>query len=202
MRTRAKARTNRLAGRLPGGQAGRLLELPILGAVLVVLGAWLGGKYHPAGFILSLIPILIWAGLSAARLALRVGRAWRLRGAIRAQLRGLLAQGFDAQLLLKGDLGWGDAWAAFDFARGEIAVLRESGMTRHALGQLKEVFVGDGARRLGDTNPHYYTLELGFAPPGEARAISIAARRRGTAQAWAERVTQRLDSGASATRIR
>jgi len=42
--------------------------LPVAGAVLVVIGFWIGGKHHPAGFILAAIPILAWAGLHA--------RAW------------------------------------------------------------------------------------------------------------------------------
>ena len=37
--------------------------LPIAGAVLVVTGFWIGGKHHPAGFILAVIPILLWVGL-------------------------------------------------------------------------------------------------------------------------------------------
>lgn len=42
--------------------------LPIVGAVLVVLGAWLA-KYHPAGWALALLPVGVWAALHA--------RAWR-----------------------------------------------------------------------------------------------------------------------------
>jgi len=40
--------------------------LPLSGAVLVVLGFWIGGRHHPAGFVLAAIPIAIWAGLHAA----------------------------------------------------------------------------------------------------------------------------------------
>lgn len=41
-------------------------RLPVVGAVLVVLGFWIGGRHHPAGFVLAAIPIAIWAGLHAA----------------------------------------------------------------------------------------------------------------------------------------
>jgi len=37
----------------------------VVGAALVVLGAWIGGKYHPAGFIIAAIPIGVWAALHA-----------------------------------------------------------------------------------------------------------------------------------------
>jgi flavin-dependent dehydrogenase len=40
--------------------------LPVGGAVLVVLGFWIGGKHHAAGFALAAVPIVIWAGLHAA----------------------------------------------------------------------------------------------------------------------------------------
>jgi len=40
------------------------INLPALGAVLVVLGFWIGGKFHPLGFILAAIPIGVWAWLS------------------------------------------------------------------------------------------------------------------------------------------
>jgi hypothetical protein len=30
-----------------------------------VIGAWIGGKHHPAGWVLAVIPIGIWAGLHA-----------------------------------------------------------------------------------------------------------------------------------------
>jgi hypothetical protein len=42
------------------------INLPALGAVLVVLGFWIGGKFHQAGFILAAIPIGIWAWVSFA----------------------------------------------------------------------------------------------------------------------------------------
>ncbi len=42
------------------------INLPALGAVLVVLGFWIGGKLHPLGFILAAIPIGIWAWLGFA----------------------------------------------------------------------------------------------------------------------------------------
>lgn len=41
--------------------------LPVVGAVLVVLGAWLA-KYHPAGWALAALPVGVWAALHA--------RAW------------------------------------------------------------------------------------------------------------------------------
>jgi len=50
--------------------------LAVSGAVLVVLGFWIGGKHHPAGFVLAVVPIAIWAGLHAvARLRARRGRS-------------------------------------------------------------------------------------------------------------------------------
>lgn len=48
-----------------------LRGLPVLGAVLVVLGFWIGGKVHPAGFILAAIPIGAWAALHAHHAWLR-----------------------------------------------------------------------------------------------------------------------------------
>jgi hypothetical protein len=35
----------------------------VVGAILVVIGFWLGGKYHPAGFVIAAIPIGAWAAL-------------------------------------------------------------------------------------------------------------------------------------------
>jgi len=52
--------------------------LPVAGAVLVVLGFWIGGKHHPAGFVLAAIPIGIWAGL-------HLRHAWRRRGSGRQE---------------------------------------------------------------------------------------------------------------------
>lgn len=37
--------------------------MPVFGAVLVVIGFWIGGKYHPWGFVLAAIPIGIWGAL-------------------------------------------------------------------------------------------------------------------------------------------
>jgi len=53
--------------------------LPAVGAILVVLGFGIGGKIHPAGFILAAIPIGAWAALHARHAwQRRKGRASRV----------------------------------------------------------------------------------------------------------------------------
>lgn len=177
-------------------QLGRLLELPILGALLVVAGFWIGGKFHPLGFLLAAIPILLWAGLNVAALAQRLREARRRRAIVATALDELQGKGFDTQLLIKGDLGRGDAWVAFDFTRSEAAVLTDTGTVSRALSTLSTVRIGDGARRLGATVPEYYCLDLYFGPKDEPyrsdAACSVAAPSLRAARRWAGALQQRL----------
>ncbi len=177
-------------------QRGRLLELPILGALLVIAGFWIGGKYHPLGFTLAAIPILLWAGLNIAHAMQRFGLAGRRRKIVMNALDGLRGSGFDAQLLLKGDLGNGDTWVAFDFTRQEAAVLTDEGKALHPLSSLSTIRVAEGARRFGASTPEYYCLGLYFAPADEPyrkdAGCSVVAPSLRAARRWARELHERL----------
>jgi hypothetical protein len=177
-------------------QRGRLLELPILGALLVVAGFWIGGKYHPLGFILASIPILLWAGLNVAHALQRFRLAGRRRKIVLKALDGLREGGFDAQLLLKGDLGNGDTWVAFDFTREEAAVLTDAGKALHPLSSVSTIRVAEGARLLGASTPEYYCVDLYFAPADEPyredASCSVVAPSLRAARRWARELHERL----------
>jgi hypothetical protein len=162
-------------------QSGRLLELPILGAILVVVGVWLG-KYHPAGFALAALPIVLWLGILVAGFVSRVRTRLRRGRAVRARLAALQAEGFAAQLVCEGDLARGEAWAAFDPAANAVKLVSEEGVRSFELSGLGSVTI-DEAHRLGDPTPLYYSLDLFFGDPnaparlGERASVATTSRR-------------------------
>jgi hypothetical protein len=160
----------------PERQRGRLLELPILGAVLVVVGVWLT-RYHWSGILLAALPIVVWLWLLSAGMTTGLRR----RRAIRARLAALQAEGFVATLLCKGDLSRGEHWAASDGA--QVKILSAEAVRSFDLSLLKSVHV-DEATRLGDSNPLYYSVSLSF-PDFNA---SIVTTSRTRAQRWAREI--------------
>jgi hypothetical protein len=137
-------------------QSGRLLELPILGAILVVVGAWLS-KYHPAFWLIAAAPILVWFGINVAGFVWRIRTRLRRGRAVRAHLAALQAAGFNAQLVCKGDLARGEAWAAVDGSA--VKIVTEEGVRSFELSRLGELTI-DEAHRLGDPTPLYFSLSL------------------------------------------
>lgn len=160
----------------PERQRGRLLELPVLGAVLVVTGVWLT-RYHWSGILVAALPIVLWLGLLSAGFFAGMTTALRRRRAIRAHLAALQAEGFVAQLLCKGDLSRGEHWAAFDGAQAKI--LSAEAVRSFDLSLLQSIHV-DEATRLGDSSPLYYSVALSF-PDFNA---SIVTTSRARAQRW------------------
>jgi hypothetical protein len=167
-------------------QLGRLYELPLLGAILVVVGAWLA-KYHPAGWLLAAAPILVWLGIIVAGFVWRVRTRLRRGRAVRARLAALQAEGFSAQLVCKGDLARGEAWAAFDPAADAVKLVGEEATRGFALSRLGAVTI-DEPHRLGDPTPLYYVLSLYFGDPNApfqaGLCASIATTRRREAERW------------------
>jgi len=159
-------------------QAGRLYELPLLGAILVVVGVGLG-KYHPAGFALAAVPIVVWLGIIVTGFVWRIRTRFRRGRVIRAGLAALRAEGFDAQLVCKGDLARGEAWAAVDPARDSVVILSEESVRRLELSRLSSVTI-DEAHRLGDPTPLYFSLGLHF---GDLHASLVTTSRR-EAERW------------------
>ena len=164
----------------PERQRGRLLELPILGAILVVAGVWLT-KYHWSGILVAALPIVLWLGLLSAAFVAGVATAIRRRRAIRAHLAALQAEGFVATLLCKGDLSRGEHWAAFDGAQARI--VSADAVRSFDLSLLKSVHI-DAATRLGDPNPLYYAVALSF--PDFTGSIVTTSRRK--ARRWIEEI--------------
>jgi len=126
-------------------QSGRLLELPILAAVLGILGVWIGSAYHPSGYIIAVIPIVVWAGMVIMERGIQASEANRVRQTMGVHLSTVSTQNFDPQLVLKGNLKWSKAWAAFDFTRGEVAVMFEDDVIRQPISQLRNKGPSDNA---------------------------------------------------------
>ena len=164
----------------PERQRGRLLELPILGAMLVVVGVWLT-KYHWSGILVAALPIVLWLGLLSTAFIVGMTTAIRRRRAIRAHLAALQAEGFVATLLCKGDLSRGEHWAAFDGAQAKI--VSADAVRSFDLSLLKSVHI-DAATRLGDPNPLYYAVALSF--PDFTGSVVTTSRAR--ARRWVQEI--------------
>ena len=140
-------------------------------------------KYHPAWWLLAAAPILVWFGINVAAFALSLRTRLRRARAIRERLAALQAEGFAAQLVCKGDLARGGAWAAFD--RREVKILSEDGVRSFELSRLASVMI-DETHRLGDPTPLYYSLSLSFGDPGAPASIATASRRE--AERWRQEI--------------
>src|SRR5262249_32592556 len=141
-------------------QGGRLLELPILAALVMMAGLWLGG-YHPAGYLLAALPILLFLLFFVAH-SIQRARIPRRRRVMRERLPALQAEGFNAQLVCEGDLACRDAWAAFDAAKGEAKVIAADGVRSYALAALASIRVENAP--IGP-EPLHYLLSLYFGDP-------------------------------------
>ena len=164
----------------PRRQRGRLYELPLLGAILVVAGVWLT-KYHWAGILVAALPIVLWLGLLSTAFVVGMSTALRRRRAIRERLAALRAAGFVATLLCKGDLARGEHWAAFDGTQARI--VSADGVRSFELSLLKTIHI-DPATRLGDPHPLYYGVSLSF--PGFNASIVTTSRRK--AERWVKEI--------------
>jgi hypothetical protein len=145
----------------------------------MIAGLWLGG-YHPAGYLLTALPVVLWLGLVVAGFVWRVRTRLRRGRVVRERLAALQAEGFSPRLVCKGDLARGEAWAAFDPA--VVKILSEEGVRSFELSRLGMVTI-DEPRRLGDPTPLYYSLGLFFGDPnaparlGERAAVATTSRR-------------------------
>jgi hypothetical protein len=159
---------------------------PLAGAVLVVIGAWLGGKYHPAGFLVALVPLAAAAWIGLWRWSAAGRLAARRRRAIRARLETLRGEGFEPQLVLQGDLARGEAWAAFDFGKAQALIMTEEDARTVPLAHIDSVRVREWTS-VGNPLPQYYSLLIRFVD-GE---VDIMAAGRPEAQRWGDALAGR-----------
>jgi hypothetical protein len=156
----------------------------------MVAGLWLG-SYHPAGYALVALPVVLWLGVLAVAFVVSVLVRTRRGRAVRARLASLQAGGFTPALVCKGDLARGETWAAFDPARDEVKVLSAEEVRSFELSRLSSAEI-DAATPLGSTTPLYYSLSLYFGDPKaplqpELRA-GLATSSRRKAERWREAI--------------